>query len=312
MAHKVLIMDYGVGDVVMSTSLIRCMKKQYPEHKLIVACIYSDILRFNPNIDHLYQLGTLNDMYTAWVRPLKDSKDYIMLKPYEPRIQWFGNEPMSKLFCDLAGVEWDNDVLEFYLTKEEEKFGKDLLMCCTKPVIALQIESARVSLRGGEKMITEKDWFNENWDATVDALKKDYDFVQVGGKDEYRVKNTKMCLLGKTNYRESAAVLKNCHTFITIDSAVSHIGPAVGKTGIVLFGRSKISTLGHKYNTNIEIKSTCPDQPCLRPEPASGDLELRDGNNLANWTCKDRVCMKIITPEIVIDAIKNFKPGKIE
>lgn len=311
MAHKVVLMDYGVGDVVMSTPLIRCMKQQYPEHKLIVACIYAEILKGNPNIDFLYQLGTLNDMYSKWIRPLKDPKDYMMIKPYEPRLQYFYDEPMSKLFCDLAGVKFDKDVLEFFLTKEEENFGKQLTAPCTKPIVVLQIESARVSLRGGEKMITEKDWFNDRWDTVVDVLKKDYDFVQVGGKDEYRVKGTKMCLLGKTNYRESAAILKNAHTFVTIDSAVSHIGPSVGTTGIVLFGRSKISTLGHTYNTNIEIK-VCPDQPCLRPEPASGDLEVKDGNNLGNWTCKDRICMKAITPDVVIKAIKEFKPGKIQ
>ena len=309
---KLLSIDFGVGDVLMTTPLIRSIKKKCVEEnkKLAVACIYSDILRFNPNIDLLLQLGTMNDMYRIF-KEIKDPSDFICLKPYENQSQWFGNEPMSKLFCDLAGYEYDNDKLDIFLTKEEEEFGTEFTKRFKKPLIILQVESARVSLRGGEKMITEKDWFNERWDAVVDALKDKYDFIQVGGKDEYRVKGINCSLLGKTTYRESAAILKNCFTFITIDSAVSHLGPAVGKTGIVLFGRSKVSALGHKYNTNIIVRESCPDIECLRPNPSVGDLMLNKENQLTNWVCPDKVCMKAITPEMVIDAVKNFKYCKI-
>lgn len=308
---KMVVMDFGVGDVLMATPLIRNIKRQHPDYKLIVSCIYADILKHNPNIDILYQLGTYNDMF-KWFKKIKDPKDYCCLKPYEAQLQHFYKEPMSKLFCDLAGYQWDKDVLEIYLSAEEERVGKEIIDTCKKPVIVLQVESARVSLRGGEKMITEKDWFNDRWDKVVDALKDSFDFIQLGGKDEYRVKNTRMCLLGKTSYRESAALLRHCHTFITIDSAVSHIGPAVGKTGIVLFGRSKVSTLSHKYNTNIIVRESCPDIECLRPNPSVGDLIVKKDNTLSNWVCEKRICMEAITPEIVVSAVKNFKPGKIE
>lgn len=308
---KFLIQDFGIGDCVISTVAIRNLRKTFPEHKIIVASIYSEIFKNNPNIDLLYQLGTLNDMYDKWVRKITNQEDFLCLKPYESRIQFFGKEPMSKMFCDLVKLPFDKDVMEVYLTKEEEEFGKQFIKAFSKPVIVIQAESARVSLRGGEKMITEKDWFNEKWDEVVQALNDEYDFVQVGGKDEYRVKGIRCSLLGKNSYRESAAILKNCHTFLTIDSAVSHLGPAVGKTGIVLFGRSKVETLGHKYNNNIEVK-VCPIQPCLRPEPAVGDIAVKPDNTVGNWTCPDRICMKAITPEIVIDAVRKWKPGVIE
>ena len=92
---------------------------------------------------------------------------------------------------------------------------------------------------------------------------------------------------------------------------MGHLGPAVGKTGIVMFGRSKLSTLGHKYNVNLQVPESCPDIGCCRPEPAYNDFFIKDGK-LVSWHCTDRVCMKAITVDMVCDALENFSPKLIQ
>jgi len=287
-----IFLDFGNGDHLMATVAIRNLRKKYPTIPIIVACVYPDMLLNNPNITTLYRLGTHTDLYEKWVKPATSVDQVYNIKIYERPWQRLYEKPISRLMCEMIKVPFDSDTPEIFLTESEEEFGIDFIQSYKKPVIIIQTESARPPLQGNKKMINEKDMVGDWWDNFIAIINDEYDVIQVGCSEEKSVKGIKTNLLGKTTMRQTFSIVKHCHSFVCIDSILGHIGPAVGKKGIVLFGRSPIKTLSHAFNDNIALSHLCPDFGCSRPEPQFGDL-IVENNGLRNWYCKDRKCMAI-------------------
>jgi ADP-heptose:LPS heptosyltransferase len=299
----VVFTDFGMGDCLLSTVAFRNLRKKYPNIPIISASVYSDLHRNNPNITLNYQLGDLSDLYERWVKPIKSVNQVYNLKVYERPYQRLYDGPLSKLMCEMLDVDFDEDRPEVFLSKDEEDFGKDFVGSYLKPVVLIQVESARPPIQGNKKMINEKDMVGDFWEKLVDKIKDKVDIIQVGCKDERSIQGIKTNLLGKTTVRQTFSILKYCKTFICIDSLLGHAGPAVGKKGIVLYGRSKIKTLAHDSNDNIIVRDSCPDIECCRPEPQFGDIFLNTNakgeRHVTNWGCMVRKCMIAITPELV-------------
>jgi len=288
----VVITDFGQGDCLCATVAIRNLRKKYPEIPIIIASVYPDIFFNNPNITVLYRLGTLNDLYVKWVKPATSVDQVYNIKIYERPWQRLYDKPISHLMCEIIKVPFDNDTPELFLSESEDEFGKDFITTYKKPVVIIQCESARPPLQGNKKMINEKDMVGDWWDRFIAIINDKYDVVQVGCGEEKVIKGIKTNLLGKTTIRQTFSIVKYCHSFVCIDSILGHIGPAVGKKGIVLFGRSPVKTLSHASNVNVALPNLCEDFGCSRPEPQFGDLVV-ENNGLRNWFCKDRKCMNI-------------------
>ena len=305
-----ILADFGQGDVLASTPTFRGLRKKYPNHKIVAACVYTDLWKNNPNIDELYQLGQYHDFYDKYMLHLKtvnEDQKFVNMKFYEQRLANICDYPISKILCECADVEFDEDKLDLFLTEEEDEFGRDFVKALKKPVIVIQTESARPPTQGGNnKMSSEKDWFPESWTELVKRLSDKVAFVQVGGPKEFPIPGITSNLLGKVSIRQTAAIVKYATTFITIDSIVQHIGNAVNKKGIVLFGRSKLETLSHKSNINIVVPGSCEIMPCMGPEAGFSQLVIK-GTALVGWTCPDKKCMKAITVDLVENAVvDNF------
>ena len=298
----VVFTDFGMGDVICSTVAFRNLRKKYPEIPIIAASVYPDIYLHNPNINHVYALGQWHDLYEKWCRPAKSFEQIFNLKIYERPYQRLGTKPISAVMCDQLNVPFDNDTPEIFLTDAEDEFGKDFCLSYQKPTVLIQCESARPPLQANKKMINEKDMVGDWWERLVAAGKDKYDFIQMGCSEEKPIAGVKTSLLGKTTVRQTFSIAKYASSFVCIDSFLGHAGAAVGKSGHVLFGRSRVKTLGHESNNNIIVRESCPDIECCRPEPQFGDLMV-DNNALKNWACPDRVCMKAITVPMVLEAL---------
>jgi len=79
---------------------------------------------------------------------------------------------------------------------------------------------------------------------------------------------------------------------------------SVGKSGVVMFGRSNPYIFGHDSNINVWVDGSCElnNQFCGRPQSYWGDSELFKGQ-MRNWECPHRSCMQAITPELVITKV---------
>ena len=118
-------------------------------------------------------------------------------------------------------------------------------------------------------------WEDSKWEELKKILIKDEHEVEIITEDK-----------GLT-YKEIAKKIKICKTFITVDSFAGHLGNAVSKRGIVLFGGTDPKIFGHKNNINI-CSGVYQDKQWLSNEELKNDL------------------MKKITVDEVYNAIKKI------
>lgn len=309
----VIIQDGGTGDAICATPMIASARKKYKDKTLIVASSHPEVLENNPDIDHLYHLGAPDDLFEKWVKPLKHYGSIFKRDIYNSCSHKLFPGPLSMIFCHLYGVPFEGDNIKMYITEKEDIEAKKFLKSFKErkdKVIVIHPYGGRLTWNGAE-ITPNKNWFDDYWVDLLKNLSNDFDIIQVGGKDEPQLPYVATYLMGQTTLRQTAALLKNCLTYVSIDSFVNHCGPAVGKRGIVLFGRSNPYIAGHAMNRNLSVKGSCEenDFACGRPMGYFGDSEMYKGVGRP-WVCPHRSCMKALNPIIVynevIDLIKNL------
>jgi len=298
----------GMGDHLLHTPAVRGLKKKYGAKVTIVA-FYEDMWKNNPNINDLWPMQKPAGVYEKRVK----NADLV----FRPNL--YLSSPNTRLkkhvkeyICDLVGVEYDNQPLDFVLTEQEEITAKAYVESFDKPVILIQTQAGTppVLEEGKFKQVTSnKDWFKDRWEKVVSELSSEYFFIQVGLPNEEPIKEA-LSLLGQTSVRDAAALIKYVKTFIVADSYLAHISNAFQKKGIVLFGRSRVGAWGHNHNINLYKQSNCPDQPCGRPKGQWSDHEFKNGK-LIPWKCPDRKCMKMITASDVVGAVQEIVHGSV-
>jgi hypothetical protein len=163
----------------------------------------------------------------------------------------------------------------FYLTEEEIKNGvyakKQLVMTTSN-------SSARVYMRN-------KEWFADRYQNIAAQLSSEYLIIQLGSPGDAPLHNA-LDLRGKTNLRESAAILQNSTLLISHVGFMMHLARAVECPSVIIYGgREKPEQSGYSAFKNIYTPLPCA--PCWQL-------------NLCNY---NRRCMDLITEDIVKKAV---------
>ena len=125
--------------------------------------------------------------------------------------------------------------MEFFLTPSEERFAEDFLVkhkLCGRKILGLHVGS------GGTKNLPLKRWPLKNYAGLVRQLNKERPDIRVllfGGPEEAKdhqvvlaQANHELTQEAKTkNLRETAALMKRCSAFLSVDTALMHIAAAV-------------------------------------------------------------------------------------
>ena len=303
----VIIQDGGVGDAICATPMIESAMKFHKGKEIVVGSAHHEILINNPHIDHLYSLASPGDLFEKWVKPLKHFGSVIKRDIYNACAHKLFPGPLSMVWCHLYNVPFYEDNIKVYLLKGEEEEAIDFIKTFPKEVILIHPYGAKLLFDPKVQITPNKDWFPECWEQVVSELTEKYDVVQIGGPEEEPIKGVTTYLMGQTSIRQTAALIKHCLTYICIESFVGHCGAAVGKPGVVLFGRSNPYIAGHKINKNLWIPNSCEfnDLFCGRPQGYFGDSEMFRGV-MRPWICPSRSCMKAIRPVNVLSAVQEI------
>ncbi|MHC4792254.1 MAG: glycosyltransferase family 9 protein, partial [Planctomycetota bacterium] len=230
----------ALGDVLATTPAIRELRKQNPDALLRYVTHQSsvDMLKFNPDIDEIVNVGGEWDRHISFDYPMKEG---------------YPNTPMTKhlshYFADCADVELPDDwkpILEFGpgdIVKLEHK----------KPIITFAVRT------GWSRY---KEWPLERWAQLIERF-EDYQFIQLGAPGETEIEGAQyMC--GKLTLRQSFCVLEQSALFIGLDSVFQHVAAALEVPAVVMFGST--SPQGSGYDGQINLASGDDCQPCYRED----------------------------------------------
>jgi hypothetical protein len=294
--RTVVQIEGGLGKQVALTALLPYFKERYEE--VIVLSSFPDVFEANPNI---YR----NISYTtpfAYEEYIKNTDDIFFICGYRDSDFRKRRIHLLQAACNSIGIEHNNDMApKIYLTKTEEKIVKEAKTQLGSYII-IQCHGAGGVNTPLQPNIMARDYEVERMEKVVNSIKEIFPtltIINYSLPGETEIKGTvKM----NFNNRIWFGLVRECETFIAIDSSLQHISAAFNKKGIVLWGATNPSCFGWKHNINLVGKCSFSDLHCTRPYfVPSVDIKVTG----ASWECQTKECMNF-EPEQIIEEFKKI------
>ncbi len=151
--------------------------------------------------------------------------------------------------------------MEFFLTPSEERFADDFLVkhkLFGQKILGIHVGS------GGTKNLPLKRWPLKNYAGLVRQLNKERPDIRIllfGGPEETKdheivlaQANRELTREAKTkNLRETAALMKRCSAFLSVDTALMHIAAAVKAPNQIVIEAPTLNVTNWPYGNNFTL-----------------------------------------------------------
>lgn len=331
---KILFIRFSsIGDIVLTTPILRCFKKKYPDASLhyLVKDNFKKVIEFNPNVD---VLQVFKDDLKATISSLKEEKyDFIIDLQKNIRskrivrqldIPAFSFPKLNILKWILVNFKWDllpdksivdryflavkkfkvkndGEGLEFFIPDEFKTKLDDIPLGHYAGFVACVI---------GGSFFTKR-YPVEKWQEFCRLSK--YPIVLLGGPED-RERGEEIVqanpgkvynACGKFNLLESADLVRRSRVVVTNDTGLMHIAAAFQKPIISLWGNTTPEMGMFPYFGHNNLKQY--------PSPKSLILEI---NNLSCRPCSkigfDKCpkghfkCMQNIDVQLIAQGVRQF------
>jgi heptosyltransferase II len=306
----------NVGDIILTTPVIRALAKEFPDARIdiMVGPSGKEIFEKDPRIfktivydKHLPMIQKrrlqqkLAKLHYDLIVDLKNTIFPLLLGPkfrtatiqrFPKAIQHSSKKHLYRL--KSLGMDDLEERSYIYIPAEDEqyidKFIKDHNI--TDPIVVIN-PGAKSHL---------KRWMAEGFAEVADRLVSECkasviligmpEDKEVVGKVLFKMKEKHYNLVGKTNIRQLAALLKRAKVLVTNDSAPLHLGCAVGTKVLAIFGPTSPEKYGPTGDLDIVMSTKLSCSPC------------------ESATCKfNYECMKLIPSEDVFETAKLMVEG---
>ena len=325
MERILLIRLSSLGDVVLTTPVIRAIRAHFPNAyiAMLVAKQSADVLRQNPHLNEIIQFNRFaKDKDTGEmlriIRILRQRKfglTFDFQRKFRTELLMFlsgaservgkgrlcttrvperDNKHATEHYFDLlhaTGIPAENRQLELFLTESERA---DVYHAFEEAGIAEMQLKVGLFPGAGWKL---REWMPERFAAIGDKLVRHFNaqVIIFGGPKEVDLVHTVSKLMnepatpfaGKLHIRQLAACIERCNLFLTNDTGPMHIAAAVRTPTVALFGPGNHIRFQPFGNLHTIIRYDVPCSPCK---------QFTD-------KCKDNICMKQITVDEVWDSI---------
>ena len=328
---KILIIHTAfIGDIVLSTPLIKKIKDIYPKSQISYLTIPTGaaILENNPNIDKIIiydknnrDKGLFN--FFKFIKKLRKEKYDMVLSLHRylrSSLIAFGTgakirkgysvAPASFVFTEKISYDKNKHeaekLLSFVKGDEEKKYPIEIYPSKEVKEKANQLignigEKKLVVIAVGSRWETKR-WPVEYFNRVISGLSQEKDIVTaiIGGREdeslELKVMENAIDLRGKTTLLELAAVISQSNLLLTNDSSPIHIGSAFSKVKIFAIFGPTVKEFGFTpWSENSKIYEV-EDLSC-RPCGLHGSKKCPQGHFK---------CMRDILPEEILADIKRY------
>lgn len=313
----------ALGDVVMSSGLIRAMKARYPNARLswLTEAPAAPLLKHNPRLDEviIWPKAAWKDLWRqrqwaqlwrevkAFRRLLRDRQFDLVLdaqgllksglwawSTHAPRrLGLIPREGSQHLVHERVEPPPGQDVrmgseyryLARYVGAADEAFQPDLAIGAAAQARARQ-SLAEAQVAGPYVALCpfttrpQKHWFEDNWSALATALlARGLTPVMLGGPDDVTAAGRMAAavpgvvnLVGQLKLDESVAVVADCALLIGVDTGLTHMGSALQRPTVALFGSTRPYADGGSPHTRI-LYDALPCSPCRRRPTCEGRFD---------------------------------------
>ncbi|MDX2129991.1 MAG: glycosyltransferase family 9 protein [Chloroherpetonaceae bacterium] len=288
----------AIGDIVLTTPILRWLKMKYPKSEIeyLTKPEHQPLLRHNPHISRIHQLGSFNSNLELPFDLVIDLQNNHLSRSHTPRVvrevYRYQKENWKKFL--LVWVKWnfyreilpvperykksvevlqlpdDGRGCEIVLTSDEIKTAQEMISSTTNQKILAVCYGAKHFTKRypPEKYAAFLSQFNPiDWKVILLGSETD----SINGKliREGVISNgfpaeSLIDFSGKLSLRETAALLSLSHHVLTGDTGLMHIATAFQKDCTVIFGSSvkEFGFLPYRSPFNLIENPSLTCRPC--------------------------------------------------
>jgi hypothetical protein len=241
----------GIGKHIASTAVAQCIKNNYPDRKLIVVCVYTDIYINIPFIDRVYQLGNTNYFYQNYIQ----DKDSLIFhnEPYYTTDHVNKKLPLIQTWCKLYGLKYNNEKPHLKFNNLQKNISKQVWCKGKKPVMVIHTNGGLMTTDAKPYSWT-RDMPFDLAQKLVDYYKKDYHIYQVTKINSPKLKDAEHIFATpeqSLSLMEFFSILINSKKRILIDSCLQHAAAALRLPSTVLWNGTSPKVFGYDIHDNI-------------------------------------------------------------
>jgi len=283
--------DGGLGKSIMATAIIKVIKKEYPDSKLIVITPYPDVFVNNPYVYKSLKQNQTFEIYKKYIKD-KDAKIFVA-NPYGASDFILSQEHLIKTWCNIYGLEYDGEMPELFLSNAEKNYYQNIYKT-DKPIFALQTHG------GGENQEIKYNWARDLPAPlildVIEKFKDEYTICHIKGKNQFSFPNTKPCT---ESYRGIAVLLMLSKKRLFLDSFCHHMAAALNLPSVVCWVTTKPKVFGYNIHENI-IANDFNIEPeyahsNFQPFNLVEDLKVLPYKNLAELFHSETYRIKIVS-----------------
>jgi len=235
----------GHGKQVSATAVIRAIKKQYPDRKLIWVTPWDGPAFYNPNIYRFYSFNELKYFYDDYIK-MRDVK-ILRHEPYHAEDHILQRKHLTQTWCDMFDIPYDGTQPELHLNPREIEIAKDKIKPESgKPIMLLQTHG------GGQGQYSKKSWARdmpiEIAQRLVNHYSQNYRILHMRRPDQPELHGVELLNLP---LRELYAVFQFSKKRIFIDSFAQHVAAALKLPSTVCWIANKPEVFGYEMHDNI-------------------------------------------------------------
>ena len=320
-----------IGDIVLSTPLIKKIKDTYPDSDITYVTTPSGeaILKNNPHLNNIIvydKRGEHKGISGVWQlgKRLRYENFNMVITPHRylrsSILSWLSRSPIRKGYDIASGSCLFTEKIKYDRTKHEVEKLLSFVASENKKRYEIELYPGEKEKMKGDNLWKENlledkkvvvlapgsKWFTKQWpveyfNKLAESLKKlsNVRLIVVGGKDEINLpieKENIIDMRGKTSLLELADILSRADVVVTNDSSPIHIASAFKKPRIfALFGPTieKFGFFPWSLNSKVFQVDGLKCRPC----------GIHGGKSCPEKHFK---CMRDILPEEVFNEIKKY------
>lgn len=234
----------GHGKQIQATAVIRAIKKQYPDRKIVVVCAWDGPFFYNPDIFRFYTFGQMQYFFTDYIK-----EDTIILRQevYHTEDHILKRKHLTESWCDMYGIKYDGYKPKIYLNPRELEIAKDKIKPDGRPIMLLQTHGG-----SPQAQYSKKSWFRdmpiEIAQKLVNYFSKSYRILHIKTPDQPTLQGVEMLNLP---FRELYAVFPLSTKRLFIDSFSQHLAAALDLQSTVVWIGNKPEVFGYPEHINI-------------------------------------------------------------
>ena len=260
----------GLGKIIASTAMIKHIKKNYPEHKIIVLSPWAEVYLNNPDVYRVYKNYNTPYFYRDYI----EGRESVVLKgePYFQTGHIYQKQHLIKSWCDLFNLEFDGDVNpKLYFNSVENDLYADNLKQSDKPILVFQTNGG--PYEDEKPYCWTRDFPFEQAQILTNELCKNFNVLQIGKEKCKRLENASF-VEKIDNKRTMLSILLRSTRRILIDSCMQHAAAAFQLPSTVCWVGTKPEVFGYDIHTNITPNLPAKNDPILKPDAQFFDFDF--------------------------------------